>query len=540
LVFILIMAATAMVLAVACANVAGLQLARSRSRQSELQTRRALGASRLRVIRQLLTESVMLGLLSGATALLFTWAFLKVAVRLVANLMPAEYGSLVFDVTPDPGIFAFVVSISLIAGILFGLVPALESSGSALVSSNRNSTSSARSRRLQDFLVATQVALSLVLLIAGGMFLHSAIHSLDTDPGYQSKHVVNIDIKFSETSKYTAARRSALVRELRRRVEELPGVTAVTSARPPADNRFQTVAVSLDGQLSVLNYRYVQPDYFQTLHIPMILGTAFQSEARQEEEFVILSESAAKLLWPGQNPVGRSLRLGPVDERFHRLADLHADGPAYRVIGVAGDTRGAELGGSDSRQVYLLLPTDRIQDYSILMRTETDPTEIIRATDSMMASFDSGMFATSATLAEMLRASPLFVASSLSAAFASTVGVFGLLLAAMGIHGTVSFIVVLRTREVGIRMSLGAQKHDVLGLILRETTRPVFVGLIAGMLLATVVSYSLRTLLYGIDIVDSVSFIAVSLLFLVIASLAAYQPVRRAMRVDPTVALRYE
>jgi ABC-type antimicrobial peptide transport system permease subunit len=150
------------------------------------------------------------------------------------------------------------------------------------------------------------------------------------------------------------------------------------------------------------------------------------------------------------------------------------------------------------------------------------------------------MFATSATLAEMLRASPLFVASSLSAAVASTVGVFGLLLAAMGIHGTVSFIVVLRTREVGIRMSLGAQKHDVLGLILRETTRPVFVGLIAGMLLATVVSYSLRTLLYGIDIVDSVSFIAVSLLFLVIASLAAYQPVRRAMRVDPTVALRYE
>jgi hypothetical protein len=283
----------------------------------------------------------------------------------------------------------------------------------------------------------------------------------------------------------------------------------------------------------------VQANYFQTLGIRLILGRSFQQEG-QPEYSVILSESAAKQLWPGQNPIGRSLRLGATDEKRHARSELHPTGPAWQVIGVAADTRGAELDGSDSKRVYLPLAEDRLSGYSILIRTQSDTGQVMKAMDPVIASIDPNIVATTSSLEELLRQSPAFIVSSIAAGVASTVGVFGLLLALMGIYGTVSYIVVLRTREVGIRMAIGAQKRDVLGLILRESTRPVLAGLMAGMLLAGGASYLARGLLYGLDGVDGVSFGGVSLLFLGIALLASYPPARRAMRVDPMVALRYE
>ncbi|HEY6390686.1 MAG TPA: ADOP family duplicated permease [Bryobacteraceae bacterium] len=534
---LLIMAAAGMVLAVACANVGGLQLARIRSRQNELRTRLSLGASRLRIIRQLVTESALLGLLAGVLALLFTWAFLKVGVTVFANAFPVEYGTLVFDVTPDFQIFAYVFAVSLLAGMLSGLAPAMESSRSALVSNSRAGTSPIRSRRLQDVLVAAQVAFSLVLMIAGSMAIRSSIKSLEMDTGYESKRVIDLDFQFAETSKYTAARKLALVRELRTRLAALPGVASITSARPPGPSRFRTVA---ENSQSTLHYAYVQANYFQTLGIPLFLGRGFQSQAGQPEQSIVLSESAAKQIWPGQNPIGRSLRLGPTDERPHNRSELFATGPAHQVVGVVRDTRGAEFDGSDSKRIYLPLTEDRIQDYSILIRTQSDPAQVIRAIDHVISAIDPNIIATSSTLEEQLRQSGPFIVSSLAAAVASTVGLLGLLLALMGIHGTVGYIVVLRTREVGIRMAIGAQKRDVLGLILRESARPVLAGLIAGILLAAGASYLARGLLYGLNGVDGLSFAGVSLMFLTIALLASYPPARRATRVDPMVALRYE
>jgi predicted permease len=524
-----------------------LQLARARSRQNELRTRLSLGASRLRVTRQLLTEGTLLGLLAGGAALLFSWVSMKFLLTLYAESVPVEYGTLIFDVTPDLEIFAYAFAISLVAGILSGLAPAIESSRSALFSAGRVSASSVRIRRFQDFLTAAQVALSLVLMIAGSMFIHSSIHSLKMDTGYDSKHVVDLDFQFPEASKYNTARKVALVRELRTRLGALSGVAAITSARPPADNSFRTGAVSLDEERSsaqsvrsILHYTYVQPNYFETLRIPLFLGRSFQPRSGQAERSVILSESAARQLWPGQNPIGRSLRLGVTDERFHNSGELFADGPAYQVIGVARDTRGVEFGGGDSKQVYLPLPEDRLQAHPILVRTQSDPAQLIRAIDLVISSIDPDLVATSSTIEEMLRRSPPFIVSSLAAAVASAVGLLGLLLAAMGIYGTVSFIVVLRTREVGVRMAVGAQKRDILGLILRESTRPVMAGLLVGMFLAVGASYLLRGLFYGLNTVDGISLAGVSVLFLAIALAAAYPPSRRAMRVDPVVALRYE
>ncbi|MEA2258689.1 MAG: hypothetical protein QOJ51_1514 [Acidobacteriaceae bacterium] len=330
------------------------------------------------------------------------------------------------------------------------------------------------------------------------------------------------------------------------RLAALPGVAAITSARAPDGGEFRTAAVSLNGEKpspqntrAILYYTYIQPNYFQTLGIPLLFGRGFQTQAGQPENAVILSESAAQLLWPGQNPIGHGLRLAPGGQ-FQMKGELLPDGPTYEVIGVARDTRGVMLNGSDSEHIYMPMPEDRLQDYPILIRTREAPAQIMNAIGPMILSIDPNLLAYSFTLEEMLRQTESFLASSISAAIASSIGMLGLLLASMGIYGTVSYIVVLHTREVGIRIALGAKKRDILGLMLRESTRPVLVGLLIGVTLSIGASYLLRGILYGVNIVDGISFVGVSLLFLAIALLAVYLPSRRAMRVDPVVALRYE
>jgi predicted permease len=530
-----IVAATGMVLLVACADVASLQLVRARSRQSEFETRLALGATRLRIVRQLLTESALTGLFAGVLGFLFTWAMLKFGVTFAAEAFPAEVGALVLDVTPDLGIFVSVLAMSLGAGILFGLAPAMESSRTALAS--RGGTSTSRGRRVQDFLVASQVALSLVLMIAGSMLIRSSINSLRMDTGYQSRFVVDLDLQFPEGPKYSAARKLALVQQLRRRIAALPGVTEVTSAKPPGDYGFVTAVSTSARSMPPMHYRYIQQNYFQTLGIPVRAGGIFPARA---ERSIVISESAARQLWPGQSPIGRIVRLGATDEQPRDRRQLRADGPAWQVVGIVRDTRGVELNGSDSRVLYLPLLENRLHDYPILIRTRSDPAPLTLAIDSAISAVDPGLVATSSTLEGMLRQSASFIISSIAAAVASTVGMLGLLLALMGIYGTVGYIVVLRTREIGIRMAIGAQKHDVFGLILSETARPVVAGLLAGMVLAVGASYVLRGLLFGLGAIDGVSVAGVALAFLAISLLAAYPPSRRAMRVDPTVALRYE
>jgi predicted permease len=544
----LIMAAVGMVLVIACANVASLQLARAASRQKELSMRLSLGASRVRIIRQLLTESALLGLLAGLGALLASWALLQVLVAVAQSELPASFGSLVYHLTPDLGIFAYAFLLSLVAGVLFGLAPALESSGAALSSVARagTGTSPIRSRGLRDFLMALQVTVSLVLMIAGAMLVRSSIRALKTSTGYDGKQIVSLNLQFPEGPNYNAAGKAALVRELRARLSHLPGAATITSAWAPDGNGLQTAAVSLNGKKPspqntklVLYYTYVQANYFQTLGIPLLLGRGFSSEGDQPEPGVILSQSTAQLLWPGQNPLGRTLRLA-TDAQFHGKDDLLPDGPAYQVIGIARDTRGILMDGSDAEQIYIPLPQDRIQDYPILIRTYADPTQWMNSIGPVISSIDPDLVATASTLDALLRTTPSFVAASFSAAIASTVGLLGLFLASMGIYGTVTYIVVLRTREVGIRLALGAHKRDIMRLMLLQGLRPVFAGLLVGMSLAVGVSYLLRGVLYGLSRVDCISFLGVSTLFLAIGLLASYIPSRRAMRVDPVVALRYD
>jgi predicted permease len=377
---LLIMVAVGMVLIIACTNVASLQLARAASRHNELCMRLSLGAGRLRLIRQLLTESALLGLLSGVLALLSSWTLMKVLAAVAAQALPAEYGTLIFHVDPDLGIFAYVFAISIGAGILFGLAPALESSRSALSSAlkARAGTSPVRSRRLRNVFIAAQVGVASVLLIAGSMLIRSSIHMLKVNTGCDIEHVVYLDLQYPDDSKYTAGRKGALIRELGTRLAALPGVASITHADPPVGG-YRRAAVSLNGEIplaqnrrAALYFSYVQASYFQTLGIPLLSGRNFQSSAGQSEPCVILTESAAQQLWPGKNPIGRSLRLAD-DQLFHSRSGVLPDGPAYQVIGVARDTRGATLDGSDDPMVYVPMPEDRLQDHSILIRTESDP-----------------------------------------------------------------------------------------------------------------------------------------------------------------------
>ena len=548
-ILLLIMSATGIVLAVACANVASLQLARARSRENELRTRLSLGAGRLRVIRQLLTESVLVGLLAGTLALPFTSALLKELSHLISQSVPDDGTAVILAVPLDLEIFAYVFVISLFAGMLSGLAPAIESSRAALAAVVRAGTSSVRSRRLQGLLVAAQVSLSLVLLIAAGTLIRSSLNALNAPTGYDAGKVISLSVGFSKASDYTDVQELALIREVRARMAALPGVAAVTSAGPTGlvTTRFKTVALPLDevsedeqNAQSVLGYTYVGANYFETLGVPLLLGRSFEKHSLESEQSVILSESAAHQLWPNQNPIGHTLRLGPTDEKRHRESELTADGPTYQVVGVARDKRLITFDGDFSNEVYLPLPEGQLQRRPILIRVEGDPMPVTRAIDSIIASIDPYMWSLSATLEEMLRLTGPFVVSTIAAAVATTVGLFGLVLALIGIYGTVNYLVVLRTREVGVRMAIGAQRSDILSLILRETARPILVGLVFGMLLAVGVSYLGRGFLYGIDGIDGVSVACVSSLFLAVALLASYLPARRALRVDPLVALRYE
>ncbi|MCU1258760.1 MAG: permease [Bryobacterales bacterium] len=546
----LIMGAVGLVLLIACANVASLQLARSAARQREMGVRLSLGASRLRIVRQLLTESALLGLLAGAVSMLMTWWTLRLLMVQIAASLPLEWGSLAVHVEPDLHVFAYVFGISLLAGILFGLAPALESSrpnlSSALKEEGGRFGLPLGNARLRDLMVGTQVAACLFLIIGASLLIRGSMRSLTVSPGYETKRVVGLDLNFPAGFGYTHAKTLAEARQFRDRIQSLPGVTSVAIGRPPNGGGLRTAAVGLNGSkpstdktARTLYYNYVTPGYLETLGIPLVLGRGFAADGSAAEATAILSESAAEELWPGKDPIGRTVVLDGTNQ-FHQRAELFPKGLSYQVIAVAGNTRASVPGGDDSRKVYLPLRADHLDEYPLLVRAEGDPKQLINALSKQVQQVDANVVVYCETLEDLLTSTPTFVVSRLAAIFASIIGGLGLVLACVGIYGTVSYAVVRRTREVGIRMALGASKGDVLRLVLRESSGPVGVGLVVGILAAVAAGRVLRALLFGMSPLDPVSFAGVGALFLLIAMLAAYLPARRATHVDPMVALRYE
>jgi predicted permease len=542
LTIVLIMAAAMMVLVIACANAAGLQLARATARQQELGMRLSLGASRSRLIRQLLTESALLGILAGTTALPVTWAMMRVAVTKAVEQLPQEY-TFILNVTPDISVLTYVVVLSVAAGLLFGLAPALTNTRSALFSITRNTGASLGRSRLRQGLIATQVAVSLTLMIASGLLVGSAAQAIRLDTGYDVNRLIDVTLQFPGTRADNAESAAAAARNIRNRLAAVAGVTAITTARAPSDNLARRAAVSLNGQepsehntRATIYYTWVQPNYFETLGIPLIRGRGFVAPVEQSH-VAIVSEATAHRLWPSQEPIGQTLRLGTTGQ-FHIKGELLPDGPTWQIVGVARDTRGGNLDGSDTQQVYVPLPASRAQDYPILLRTAGDPDLMMARLEPVVTAVDASVTVTASTLRAMLHRTTTFLGASLSAAIASSIGLCGLFLATMGIYSTVSYDVVLRTREVGIRMAIGARARNILAVVMRGSLGAVLVGLLAGVVLAAGAARFLRGVLYGVSALDVASFAGAPCLFLAIAVVASWVPARRAMRIDPLVALR--
>ncbi len=550
------MTAVALLLLIACANVASLLLARAVARRKEIAVRLALGAGRWRLLRQLLTESILLGLLAGALGLpLATWMLHLLIVEIAAAL-PSFWGTIALEISPDIRIFAYTLLVSCAAGIAFGLAPALQASKSDVNSSLKEEGSAfgqhlSRSR-LRGILIAGQMAACLVLLISSALLLRGSQRALKIDSGFEARRVAYLEMYNPANLHYSQPRLLQLNRDLIQGIASLPGVQSVAQASRGPFGGIRWVPVAPVGaapstpgtngnEPPVAGYSFVTPNYFETLRIPIVRGRNFTvGEAEGESPVVIISQSTARRFWPGEDPLGKRLKIGSEKGTTSFPGEKDPFVASSEVIGVARDVRSMDLRKIDESYVYLPLSQTHQWTSTLLARTEGDPTPLLPAIGQEVRRVDANLPVIGVPLYTMVSMNPYFVVSRIGGVLASIVGVLGLLLASIGVYGMVSYSVAQRTREIGIRMALGAERIQVLRLVIREGFQPIFAGMVIGLVASVGVSHLIAATLFGLNPLDAVSFSGVSLLLGAIALLATWLPAGRATEVDPMVALRYE
>ena len=547
------MAAVALLLLIACANVASLSLARAFERRKEIAVRLALGAGRWRLLRQLLTENVLLGILAGALGLpLAGWA-LRLLILEVVSSLPSVWIAVALRITPDIRIFAFTLVVSCAAGIAFGLAPALQASKSDVNSALKEDGTAFGQRmsrsRLRGVLIAGQMAACLVLLLSSALLLRGSQRALEVDPGYENKRVLYLEMYNPANLHYRQARLLQLNRDLVDGLSGIPGVLSVAQASrsPIGGNRWVAVAPvgaanpSDEHEPPGAGYSYVTPNYFDTLSIPIVRGRGFTvREAEGPSPVVVISEATARRFWPGENPIGKLLKIGSERGSMSYPGEQDPFIASSEVIGVARDIRSMDFRKLDESYVYLPLSQAHRWTSTLLVRTGGDPARWLPAIGQEVRHVDANLPVIGAPLFTMISLNPFFVASRIGGLLASIIGALGLVMACMGVYGIVSYSVARRTHEIGIRMALGAQSVQVLKLILHEGFRPILAGLLVGVIVSAGVARLLAATLFGLNPLDAVSFIGASLLLSSVALLATYLPARRAVRVDPMVALRHE
>ena len=552
------MGAVALLLLIACANVASLLLARGAARRREIGVRLSLGAGRGRLLQQLLVESTLIALFAGAVGLpLASWT-LHLLVLEIASAIPSYWGAIALQVTPDIRIFGYTVLISLLTGVAFGLTPALQALRTDVNSALKDNGSvlgqQLSKSRLRDLLIVAQVAACLVLLINSALLLRGSQRALHIDPGFASTHVVHLSLEMYEPSMgYGHARLLQLNRQLIEAMGNLPGVSSVTQAsRSPASggNRFVQVAAADrkpptshedEDERPAVGYSYILPNYFETLGIRIVKGRTFTvQEAEAEALVVVISEATARRFWPGQNPIGKRLVIGSANAQPLFADERVPYSPGSEVIGVVRDVRSLFLSKVDESYLYLPLSATHYWTSTLLVRTTGRGSSMLPAIGSTVRRVDAKFPVVVAPLDWMVSFDPYFVISRIGGVLSSIVGTLGLFLACLGVYGMVGYSVVERTHEIGIRMALGAQPPQVLGLVLRASARPMVFGTAIGIALSAAIARLLSAMLFGLNPMDAISFAGVSLLLIVVALFAGWLPARRATRVDPMVALRYE
>ncbi len=533
---LVLLGAVAFVLLIACANVANLLLARAATRQREIAIRMALGAGRGRVVCQLLTEATVLAALGGAFGLLLAmWG-----VDLLLALTPKDLLGLQ-DVGIDYRVLGFTLAVSVLTGVLFGLAPALEASrpnlNESLKEGGRGAVTSGRSHRLRDLFVVAEVALALVLLIGSGLMIRSLARLQSVDPGFDAKNLLTTKLLLPASKYGEDPQRKAFFKQLTERVRTLPGVRSVgaVSYLPIAGLGAATGFVIEGrpplppGQQLVGDVRVVDGGYFGTMGIPFLQGRTFsERELTDESHVVIINETMARDYFPGEDPIGKRVTIDMKDENV-----------PSEIIGVVRDARYVGLDTPVRPMTYWPYPELVYSGMTLVVRTEGEPLALGDAVRREVLAIDKDQ-----PVADV-RTMESWVSDSVSKARFSTMllGIFAgvaLLLAAVGIFGVMSYAVSERTHEIGVRMALGARTSDVLALVVRQGMMLALVGVGIGLGAAFALTRVLASLLYGVSATDPLTFAALSVILASVALVACYLPARRAAKVDPMIALRYE
>lgn len=531
---LVILGAVALVLLIACGNVANLLLARAASRSKEFAVRDALGASRMRIVRQLLTESFLLSLVGGAAGLLISlWL-----TQLLVGLLPA--GTPRSDeIGLDARVFVFTLAVSILTGLLFGLAPALQISrinmNETLKEGGRTGAEGARRNRVRSLLIVSEIALSFMLLAGAGLLARSFMRLRDVDPGFNPAGVLAMRLSASGPKYPAGPARAELYRQALERIGSLPGVEsagAVLSLPLGGDTFNVGRSFIREGREATpeesagASYLVATPGYFHALQIPLVAGRAFTEQDTEESPMVVVvNETMARRFWPGESPVGKRITIWR-DEKFPR-----------EIIGVVGDTR-SQPGETAGAQMYVPYAQDaNWGSLSLVVRSSIDPASLIAAARNAVHVLDKTI--------PVYNARPMsdVVAVSLAGRRASTllVGAFAilaLLLALVGIYGVTAYHVTQRTHEIGVRMALGAQARHVLGHVMGQSLRLTLAGLVLGLCGALALTRVLESLLYDVRPTDPVTYAASAALLGAAALLACLLPARRAMKVDPLIALR--
>ena len=541
---LILMAAVVLVLLIACANVATLLISRAASRQKEVALRTTLGATRVRLLRQMLTESLLLALIGGSLGLAFAFWVKTLLLSLVPESVPLPR-----DIPIGGSVIVFVLAASFLTTVLFGLVPAFQVSAMALhgqlQETGRSGTPGRLRLRLQSFFVTVEFALALVLLIGSGLLIRSFAKLLETNPGFRPDHVLTLNIPIPSERYTQATKVRQFYEQLLDRAGNIPGVRAVGLTSDLPLNGCGTIAIQIEGGRNAggetpqaICQTWQVGNFFQTLGIPLRRGRSFTLEDRIDAQPVaIVSETAGRQFWPGQDPIGKRIRWGVYT-------------PWQTVVGMVGDVSDEPLGQPVQLHVYrpylqmadLFFEDSRfgeVRSMNLAVLSQTDPASLTSAVIGQIHSLDPNL------AVAHIRTMAQVISSSVAGPRFNTLllGVFAgvaLFLAAIGIYGVMAYAITQQTHEIGIRLALGAQPRNVLQLVLRRGMRLAGVGATFGVAAALALTRLIAGLLYDVSATDPFTFSCVVILLLAIALLACYVPARRAMRVDPMVALRYE
>jgi macrolide transport system ATP-binding/permease protein len=534
-----------LVLLVACANVANLLLARALDRQKAIGVRLALGARRSRIIKQLLTESTLLALLGGVAGLLISVWSLRLAYPLILSAFPIPEAAsgLALNLSPDWRVFAFTLLIAVIAGNAAGLAPAIQMSRPDVITALKDETSRGylNKSRLRSGLVVAQIAVSLALLTGAGLLAMNARRLQHVDTGMNIRNVFSIAVGVQERDGHDIEV-ARLKQELSDRLRALPDVASVSEAfNKPLSGTMGNRLLLLQGDEAThpreAGFNFVSADYFQTLAVPIVSGRSFSSqEVSSGVPLVVVSETAANQFWPGKDPLGQQIAVEEETDPQQPTTSENVRYKQYQVVGVARDTRSRYVWQPDGRFVYLPVPSTKSR--YLLVQTRTDPSATMSVVRGVATAIDPALRTSVRRLNDNLNLQT--VPFRALAWLSSALGILALVLAALGLYGVTSFLVARRTHEIGIRLALGARGSDVVVLFLRGGLKLTALGVVLGLAGGIVLSRLLVSVLVDLSAADPLVLAGVSLFLLLVATIAILAATRRATKVDPMVALRYE